>query len=141
MLLSWNEEHPFQPARWILAQLEATGAAMRTLLEQPCPGARRTGRGGGEHLRRAWERGARELAELAELAFLQSKPCASTSCWFARGWASAGHLLRAAAASGTAGAARGGGAGPCAAAGAGVREGRVGSEERQCLRVAASDFT
>ena len=42
----------------------------------------------------------------------------------------AGHLLRAAAASGTAGAARGGGAGPCAAAGAGVREGRVGSEER-----------
>ena len=47
--------------------------------------------------RRAWERGAREpaaLAELAELAFLQSKPCASTSCWFARCWASAARGCR-----------------------------------------------
>ena len=50
----------------------------------------------------------------------------------------AGHLLRAAAASGTAGAARGGGAGPCAAAGAGRTRAALAARSAACLGAAAS---
>ena len=82
----------------------------------------------GEHLRRAWERGAREPAEPAELAFLHSKSCASTSCWFARCWASAARGCRGGRPAPPDGARRG--AGARAAAGAEAREGHVGAEER-----------
>ena len=71
--------------------------------------------------------------------FWLSKPCASTACWFARGWASAARGCRGGCPHRPGGARRR--AGPCAAAGAGARDGRVGSEERgvpECCRTSGS---
>ena len=75
------------------------------------------------------QRGARELA------FLLSKPCASTACWAA----SAGHLLRAAAAAGARHrrTARGGGRGHAQQQGQGCARAALGARCAACLRVAA----
>ena len=48
----------------------------------------------GEHLRRAWERGAREPAEPAELAFLAQQALRKHSMLVCKGWASAARGCR-----------------------------------------------